>query len=103
MISRWARGERVRGASHVDRDEEVIVREFKVIATSEDRWLAGGDVVGSHLKSWLGGWLRVGLDIFLHDFIVKGQWRCWRGRFRLQLGAVIGRAEICGSPSVSPG
>lgn len=55
--------------THIGRDEKVVVGELKVIAASENRWLTGEDVVGGHLKSWLGGWLRRESDICLDDFI----------------------------------
>jgi len=57
--------------THVGRDEEVRVGEFKVGTISEDRWLAGEDVVGGHLRNCLpvGGWLRMELGMFLCDFI----------------------------------
>lgn len=45
--------------AHVGRDEEVVVGELKVITVSEDRWLAGEDVVGGHLGNWLSSWLWV--------------------------------------------
>lgn len=38
-----------RGSAHVGRDEKVVVGEFKIVTTCEDRWLARKDVVcGGH-------------------------------------------------------
>jgi len=39
--------------AYVGGEEEVVVGEFKVIAVSENRWLGGEDVVGSHSRGKL--------------------------------------------------
>lgn len=54
MVSGCAR-RKEGGVAHVGRDEEVVVGEFKVSTISEDRWLAGEDVVGGHLRIRLTG------------------------------------------------
>lgn len=41
------------GVAYVGGEEEVVVGEFKVIAVSENRWLGGEDVVGSHSRGKL--------------------------------------------------
>jgi hypothetical protein len=41
---RWARD-----LTHISRDKEVVMGEFEVVATGQDRWLAGKDEVGGHL------------------------------------------------------
>lgn len=51
--------------AHIGRDEEVIIGEFEVFAISEDRWLTGEDVVGSHLKNWLWVESNIGLWGFI--------------------------------------
>ena len=55
--------------THIGRDEKVVVGEIKVIAASEDRWLAGEDIAGGHSRSWLSGWLGTESGIYLHDVI----------------------------------
>lgn len=39
-----------RDSAHIGRDKEVVMGEFEVVTTGQDRRLAGKDVVGGHLK-----------------------------------------------------
>ena len=59
----------MRGLAHIGREKEVVGGEFEVVATSQDRWLARKDIVGSHLRYRRSDWLGMGPDISLRAFI----------------------------------
>ena len=62
-----------RDIAHIGRDKEVVVGELEIITTSEDGWLLGGDVAGSHSRNLPGGLLGMSLSCFLYDVIKE--WR----------------------------